>query len=176
MDGGSQSNTPLQMPPDYCDPCHLWTPLHIYRGYLFVVDTKSSKMGLTCPVDPGEVTHLIRISCKAALEIICMEIFEESRSFCESLKESYLSPQRSIERSLQKLIFSDWNYCCIGAQPYRDQPTVCEGLYHYYKMNVGHWDWIVDLKKGMRGCTSRSLTQSKFEESIMLVDKFGLRS
>ena len=42
----------IHMPPDCCDQCHPWTPLCIYRGDLFDVDTKNLNMGLTSPVDP----------------------------------------------------------------------------------------------------------------------------
>ena len=122
VDGGSQSNLTLQISPDYCNPCHPWTPLHISRVYLFVVDTKNINLGLTYAVDPGEVTPSTRTPCKAALEITRMKNFEDSRSFYKYLKAGYLTQKKHTKRSPRKLLFSDWNYCCIGPQPCRDQP------------------------------------------------------
>ena len=48
-------------------------------------------MGLIYPVEPGDITPYIIIACKSALEITCMDNFEESSIFCEYLKAGYLA-------------------------------------------------------------------------------------
>ena len=57
------------------------------------MDTKNTNMGLTCPLDLGELKPFVRIPFKAALEIICMGNFEMSYIFCEFLKAGYLSQE-----------------------------------------------------------------------------------
>ena len=84
-----------------------------------------------------------------------MDNFEDSRIFCESLKAGYIAPPKYTEHIPRKLIFSDLNYCCIGAQPCRAQLGLRKRSYHHDKMDLGHWDQIVGfMKRGERAYES----------------------
>ena len=94
-------------------------------------------MGLTLSVYPGEVTPFSRIPHKAALEITCMDNFEESHSFCESLNSGYLA-QNNLQNRVRGSSFLVTGIIVA-------QSGVRERSYHRDKMNVGHWDRIVDF-------------------------------
>ena len=66
-----------------------------------------------------------------------MDNFEESRSFCGSLKAGYLS-QKNLQNGVRGSSFLVTGIIVA-------QSGVRERSYHRDKMNVGHWDWIVDF-------------------------------